>query len=337
MSFPRHAEIYRSDGARTLESRGGVPPPVGRPPSPAKGRDRNAAPCSSSAMSFRAGYSLAGCSPAEPASASPTAPSMRWGISASKNLPASGNLSLVSVSQHRGAVQLGRIQREIGENWGSQSCGMSKTITLVVFESAFASFCSTSFRTGSARRIFSMVLRSGPPNSDGSEWLHPRSSSLSFSHNARFGNRCMRAAPLPPPAFRTSPFEPSAKRLSSSRRAQAVPSFTRAARVFSTAGAHALLYQRSTEFDPLPHIEAISSVTFRLSPSSQPTKRSYPSPDESQSRQYSATRSLKRPSATLTDEWMPTSSVARASRQPDPWPGLCAAILFSRSRSRWCQ
>ena len=88
-----------------MESRGGVPPPVGRPPSPAKGRDRSAAPCSSSAMSFRAGYSSAGCSPAEPASASPTALSMHWGRGAGNCLPANGNLSLVSVSQARGAVQ----------------------------------------------------------------------------------------------------------------------------------------------------------------------------------------------------------------------------------------
>ena len=62
MSFLRHAGIYRSDVI--LKTWGGVPPPDGRPPAPVQGRDgRNYAPCSSSAMSSRAGYSLAGCSP----------------------------------------------------------------------------------------------------------------------------------------------------------------------------------------------------------------------------------------------------------------------------------
>jgi hypothetical protein len=75
------------------------------PPGPAEGRSPRTAPCSSSAMSFRAGYSLAGCSPAEPASASPTALSIHCGLSAGNDLSANGNLSLVSVPQHRGAVQ----------------------------------------------------------------------------------------------------------------------------------------------------------------------------------------------------------------------------------------
>ena len=105
MSFLRHAGIYRSDGAEG-KTRGEAPPPVGRPPAPVQERDgRNCAFCSSSAMSSRAGYSLAGCSPAEPASASPTGSSMRWSITAGNQLPANGNLSLISVSQHRGSVQ----------------------------------------------------------------------------------------------------------------------------------------------------------------------------------------------------------------------------------------
>src|ERR1700723_1083836 len=106
MSFLRHAGIYRSDVVhKTIKTWGGAPPPAGRPPAPVKGRDgRNYAPCSSSAMSSRAGYSLAGCSPAEPASASPTAPSMGWGITAGNELSANGNLSLVSVSQPRGSL-----------------------------------------------------------------------------------------------------------------------------------------------------------------------------------------------------------------------------------------
>jgi len=40
----------------------------------------------------------------EPASASPTAPSMGWGITAGNELSANGNLSLVSVSQPRGSL-----------------------------------------------------------------------------------------------------------------------------------------------------------------------------------------------------------------------------------------
>jgi hypothetical protein len=106
MSFLRHAEIYRSDMVcKTFESRGRGTASRWSAPGPAKGRDGRTAPCSSSAMSFRAGYSLAGCSPAEPASASPTDLSMRWGISAGNYMSANGNLSLVSVSQQRGAVQ----------------------------------------------------------------------------------------------------------------------------------------------------------------------------------------------------------------------------------------
>jgi hypothetical protein len=106
MSFLRHAGIYRSDGAwHNLESWGRGTASRWSAPGPAKRRDGTAAPCSSSAMSSRAGYSLAGCSPAEPASASPTDLSMRWGMSAGNYLSANGNLSLVSVSQHKGAVQ----------------------------------------------------------------------------------------------------------------------------------------------------------------------------------------------------------------------------------------
>ena len=106
MSFLRHAGIYRSDVVhKTITTWGGAPPPAGRPPAPVQGRDgRNYAPCSSSAMSSRAGYSLAGCSPAEPASASPTGSSMGWGITASNELSANGNLSLISVSQPRGSL-----------------------------------------------------------------------------------------------------------------------------------------------------------------------------------------------------------------------------------------
>jgi hypothetical protein len=54
MSFSRHAEIYPCDGGTIFSS---VPPPIAVDESPA-------------------GYSLAGCSPTEPASASPTSFSM---------------------------------------------------------------------------------------------------------------------------------------------------------------------------------------------------------------------------------------------------------------------
>jgi len=52
MRFLRHDGIYRSDVLANTKTWGRVPPPVGRPRAPVKGRDgRNCAPCSSSAMS----------------------------------------------------------------------------------------------------------------------------------------------------------------------------------------------------------------------------------------------------------------------------------------------
>ena len=106
MSFLRHAEIYRSDVVcKTFESWGQGAASRWSVPGPAKVRGGRTAPCSSSTMSFRAGYSLAGCSPAEPASASPAATSMQWGLNVGNDLSANGNLSLIFVSQRRGAVQ----------------------------------------------------------------------------------------------------------------------------------------------------------------------------------------------------------------------------------------
>jgi len=106
MSFLRHAEIYRSDVVgKTLDSWGRGTASRWSAPGPAKGRDGRTAPYPSSAMSFRAGYSLAGCSPAEPASASPTALSMHCGMSAGNKMPVNGNLSLIFVSQARGPLQ----------------------------------------------------------------------------------------------------------------------------------------------------------------------------------------------------------------------------------------
>jgi hypothetical protein len=52
------------------------------------------------------GYSFAGCSPAEPASASPAGPSMHPKSSVGQQFSANGNLSPISVSQPRGALQI---------------------------------------------------------------------------------------------------------------------------------------------------------------------------------------------------------------------------------------
>ena len=50
--FPRQGGIYRSDVVlKTIKDWGRVPPPVGRPRGPDKGRDGRSAPCSSSTMS----------------------------------------------------------------------------------------------------------------------------------------------------------------------------------------------------------------------------------------------------------------------------------------------
>ena len=106
MSFLRHREIYRSDvfskpikgWGRSAASRWSAPGPSQRT------RRKERVPLIVR-DEFPAGYSLAGCSPAEPASASPTALSMRWGKTAGNCLPANGNLSLISVSQARGSLQ----------------------------------------------------------------------------------------------------------------------------------------------------------------------------------------------------------------------------------------
>jgi hypothetical protein len=103
-SFLRHAEIYRSDVGCKTKSQGRGAASRWSVPGPAKGRDGRTAPYPSSTMSFRTGYSLAGCSPAEPASASPVANSMPGMLNAGNDLSANGNLSLISVSQWRGAL-----------------------------------------------------------------------------------------------------------------------------------------------------------------------------------------------------------------------------------------
>ena len=85
MGFLRHEEIYRSDGE--ARSGGGTAPGAHR------------------FDEFPAGYSLAGCSPAEPASASPAGYSIGEKDGAGKLFPANGNLSLFTLSHDRGAAQ----------------------------------------------------------------------------------------------------------------------------------------------------------------------------------------------------------------------------------------
>jgi mRNA deadenylase 3'-5' endonuclease subunit Ccr4 len=88
MSFYRHRKIYRSDVAS---------------------RELNDSTLSSPADNHRCdesstGYSLAGCSPAEPAYASPVDNSFVENQAAVNNNAANGNLSLISLSQFRGAL-----------------------------------------------------------------------------------------------------------------------------------------------------------------------------------------------------------------------------------------
>jgi len=121
MSFLRHGEIYRSDESYS-------------------GRGRNATHCQSAPRpgrqarrkmraslivhdEFPVGYSSAGCSPAEPASASPTAPSMRWADSTGNRMPANGNLSLISVPQQRGSVHTIARRRSPFSAFPSFLCG----------------------------------------------------------------------------------------------------------------------------------------------------------------------------------------------------------------------
>jgi hypothetical protein len=82
MSFLRHREIYPSDGGKTLTGR-----------APTHRLDE-----------FPTGYSLASCSPAEPASASPVNLILLRLHSFVYEVSANGNLSLIFVSHRRGAA-----------------------------------------------------------------------------------------------------------------------------------------------------------------------------------------------------------------------------------------
>ena len=88
MSFSRHPEIYQSDG--WVGGPGLLP--LARPPHRLD--------------EFPASYSLAGCSPAEPASASPTDASMNESVRRDKHSSANGNVSLVLLSQPWGPLHL---------------------------------------------------------------------------------------------------------------------------------------------------------------------------------------------------------------------------------------
>src|SRR6516225_6914346 len=90
MSFLRHGEAYRSDvaGAALGATTVAVTPSSG----------------SSASMSVPIGYSLAGCSPAEPASASPTIDHSHQPTLPYNDFSANGNNPLNSVSQSKGAL-----------------------------------------------------------------------------------------------------------------------------------------------------------------------------------------------------------------------------------------
>jgi len=91
MSFLRHEEIYRSDGrlSQSWERQ-----PV------------SSLPVLIGYDEFPAGYSLAGCPPAEPASASPTGNDSQQPMLPYNDSSANGNNPLNFVSQPEGALHL---------------------------------------------------------------------------------------------------------------------------------------------------------------------------------------------------------------------------------------
>jgi hypothetical protein len=107
MSFLRHGEIYRSDvvSKASTDWRPGTASRWSAPGSSQRARRKERA-LLIVRDEFPAGYSSAGCSPAGPASASPTGPSMRWGVRTGNQMSANGNLSLVSDSQLRGSLHV---------------------------------------------------------------------------------------------------------------------------------------------------------------------------------------------------------------------------------------
>src|SRR3569833_646989 len=102
--FLRHTEIYRSD-VLTGFTPGKVPPPVDRHSARVKRRDGRSAPDFIVFDEFPAGYSSAGCSPAEPASASPTTASLLPPPIQAPHKTVEWYLCNQQVSQARGSVQ----------------------------------------------------------------------------------------------------------------------------------------------------------------------------------------------------------------------------------------
>ncbi len=94
MSFSRHGEIYHCDEGHRSEHRWGE----GAIPQEHALAHRN--------DEFPAGYSSAGCSPAVPASASPAGAIILELAPLAKDFAANGKLSLITVSQPRGSLQL---------------------------------------------------------------------------------------------------------------------------------------------------------------------------------------------------------------------------------------
>jgi hypothetical protein len=90
MSFLRHEEIYRSD-VRLGQKLGAA--------------TRVAAPVLIGCDEFPVGYSLAGCPPAEPASASPTGHDSQQSTLPYNDFSANGNYPLNFVSHAMGALQ----------------------------------------------------------------------------------------------------------------------------------------------------------------------------------------------------------------------------------------
>ncbi len=102
MSFFRHEEIYHCGEVQCAEGEGG------------EDRGRVGAILANRAPAHRndespAGYSSAGCSPALPASASPASAIMVGFILIDKIFAANGKLSLISLSQPRGAVPKAKV------------------------------------------------------------------------------------------------------------------------------------------------------------------------------------------------------------------------------------
>ena len=95
MSFPRHREIYHPDGG---------PGRDGRTAAPAHRGDE-----------FPTDYSLAGCAPAEPASASPVVDRIGGPRQRDNQFSANGELSLLILSQHGGPLHPDVSHREFSK------------------------------------------------------------------------------------------------------------------------------------------------------------------------------------------------------------------------------